>query len=101
MYDWFARTLVPIIVGTVLSVGAKYGFDLDATATAIVVTGLLIGAYNLLARGIEGMWPGAGRVLMSLGLSKNVPAYVRSNDPFLASKPPADGGRPAPPGTVS
>ncbi|WP_329520489.1 hypothetical protein [Spirillospora sp. NBC_01491] len=76
MYDSIVRTVVPLIVGVLVGQAARIGLDLDATAVTAVVTPAVTAVYYAAARWIETRYPAAGRVLLSLGLARGVPAYV-------------------------
>lgn len=81
MYAYITRTLIPIVVGALISWAATVGLDLPATETAIVITSIVTFAYGVTARLVETRWPAIGRVLISLGLTKYVPVYLPHNDP--------------------
>jgi hypothetical protein len=76
--EWATRTMVPIIAGTLITFGAKFGINLDNPALVIILTGIVTGAYVSLARWVEKMWPGSfvAKFLMSFGLASKQPAYV-------------------------
>jgi hypothetical protein len=78
MFDSIVRTLVPYIVGLVITLAAKVGLDLhpDVTLTQIV-TGAVALVYYAVARLLEQAWPGLGRVLLSFGLAARTPVYAR------------------------
>ena len=57
------RTIVPVIVGLALAGLLKLGIDVDETALATVVDGVIIGAYYALARWLESKWPNLGWLL--------------------------------------
>jgi hypothetical protein len=72
------RTVVPVIVGVLLGWAAKVGLNLPGGAVAEIATVVLTAVYYALARVVEQYWPNAGRVLLSLGLTKAVqPAYAK------------------------
>lgn len=86
--NWATRTLVPIIVGTAITFGARYGIDLDNSAMTVIVTGVITGLYVLLARWVEKMWPGSfiAKLLMSFGLAPKQPVYVPPSDPAVTTR---------------
>lgn len=70
------RTAVPIIVGLLLGWAARVGLDLPSGAVTEIVTAAITAGYYALARLVESRWPGAGRWLLSAGLTKAVlPQY--------------------------
>lgn len=92
MLDSIIRTLVPLIIGALITGAARLGFDLhpDMTVTEIV-TVLVTGAYYWLARFVEQHWPGVGRLLLSLGLARRTPVYIANGGKVTAGRvePPA------------
>lgn len=66
------RTVVPIVVGLVLSAPLVSGWDIDAGALEVVVTGAVTGAYYTVVRLLEEHV--APRFGWLLGLA-NRPAY--------------------------
>lgn len=73
------RTLVPYLVVVIGGFGAKYGFDLPVDALTLVVAALVTGAYYLVGRFVEQLWPGVGRFLLTLGMSSaGNPQYERT-----------------------
>lgn len=48
------RTVVPLVVGCVLSFGAWIGTDMDGEAVAIVVTSTVTATYYTVFRALEG-----------------------------------------------
>ena len=77
MYDSIIRTVVPLVVALVLGQAARIGLDLDEGAVTSIVTAVLGFAYYSVSRWVEVHYPAVGRVLLSLGLAKGVPAYVK------------------------
>jgi hypothetical protein len=75
------RTVVPVVVGTLLGLAAKVGFDLPAGAVTEIVTVVLTGVYYWLGRLVEQNWPGVGRYLLALGLTGKQPVYAVPNAP--------------------
>ncbi|MCW2919139.1 MAG: hypothetical protein JWN52_7207 [Actinomycetia bacterium] len=71
------RTLVPYLVAVLGAFAAKYGFDLPLDALTLVVAALVTGAYYVVARFIEYLWPGIGRILLGFGLKAGSPVYAR------------------------
>lgn len=63
----YIRTFVPVGVATVLTwLASKYGIILPeemSTQLAIAVTGLVIGIYYAIVRGLESRWPWFGKLL--------------------------------------
>lgn len=74
--NWATRTLIPIIVGTILAWAANVGLDIDSGAVLMIVTSVVVFAYASVARFIEKRWPALGKILMSLGLSSEQPVYL-------------------------
>lgn len=73
------RTIVPLIVGVLLAWAAKVGLNLPAGATTEILTVVLTAAYYTASRLIEQVWPQAGRILLSFGLTKaGSPTYMRT-----------------------
>lgn len=66
------RTIVPIVVGSVLAWLAQKNFNIDKDTAVQFATGLAIALYYLVARVLERRWPAAGLLLGS----KKQPAYV-------------------------
>ncbi|MFC5184359.1 hypothetical protein [Actinomadura harenae] len=77
MRDSILRTLVPLVVGTLVGWAAKIGLSLPADAVTAVLTPAITLAYYTGARLIEQVWPQAGRILLSLGLAQGSPSYSR------------------------
>ena len=77
MLDSIIRTCVPVIAGVLLGWAAKAGLDLPSGATTEIVTVVLTTAYYAAARFIEQTWPNLGNVLLSLGLARRTPVYVK------------------------
>jgi hypothetical protein len=84
MFDSIVRTLVPVVVGVLLGQAARLGLDLPEGAVTEVVTVVITTAYYAASRVIEKRWPGAGRVLLSLGLTGKEPVYVKELGPKRA-----------------
>lgn len=77
MFPSILRTIVPVLVGVLLAWTARVGLNLPAGATTEILTVVLTAAYYTVARFIEQVWPQAGRILLSLGLTKaGSPQYV-------------------------
>lgn len=57
------RTLVPIVVGFLLSQATRAGFDIPADQLTGVIEALITGAYYALVRIVELYWPAAGVLL--------------------------------------
>jgi multisubunit Na+/H+ antiporter MnhB subunit len=75
------RTVVPVVVGTLLGLAAKVGLDLPGGAVAALVTVVLTAAYYWLARLVEQTWPAVGRYLLALGLTGKQPLYFPPTAP--------------------
>lgn len=72
------RTVVPVVVGVLLGWAAKVGLNLPSGAVFEIVTVVLTAGYYALGRFVEQTWPNAGRVLLSLGLTKaGQPVYSK------------------------
>lgn len=74
------RTWVPIWVATGIALlAAKTGIVFDDTTDTYLTlgaSGAAISTWYALVRAVEVRWPGLGRVLLTLGLSKaGAPAY--------------------------
>lgn len=81
MLDSILRTLVPVVVGVLLGQAARLGLDLPAGAVTEIITVVLTTAYYALGRRVEHTWPGAGRLLLSLGLARRTPVYRKPRTP--------------------
>ena len=57
------RTVVPWAVGTAVTLGAKYGLDLDAEALTPIATIAVGAAYYAIVRKIEETKPEIGKLL--------------------------------------
>lgn len=57
------RTVVPIVVGLVISWLSGIGIDADPTAVENGVTVLIMGGYHTLIRLLESKWPWFGTLL--------------------------------------
>ena len=57
------RTVVPIVVGALLAVAARAGFDLDAGLAAPLVDAVIMGGYYTAVRVAEQRWPLVGVLL--------------------------------------
>lgn len=77
MLDSILRTVVPVVVGVLLGWAAKVGLNLPGGAVFEIVTVVLTAAYYALSRWVEQTWPGVGKVLLSLGLARKQPVYVK------------------------
>ena len=70
------RTLVPIVVGSLISWLASLGLDVGAqanTGLTIFLTALVNAVYYALVRALEKKWPVVGRFLLG---SSRVPEYT-------------------------
>lgn len=79
------RTIVPIVVGSILGLLTRIGLDIDVEgqqALATLIDSALIGAYYIVVRLIETKVPQAGWLL---GLAKTPDSY--SKDPVPAEGP--------------
>jgi multisubunit Na+/H+ antiporter MnhB subunit len=81
------RTVVPVVVGTLLGLAAKVGLDLPGGAVTALVTVVLTAAYYWLARLVEQTWPAAGRYLLALGLTGKQPMYFPPAAPTQRDRP--------------
>lgn len=77
MVDSILRTVVTYIVALLLGWAAKIGLGLDSNAVFVIITAIIGFVYYAAARFIEQKWPGLGRLLISFGLSRKEPVYVR------------------------
>jgi len=59
------RTITPIVVGWIVLVGLKAGFNLDANDVAAAVYPVVAAAYYVIARALERRWPSFGWLLGS------------------------------------
>lgn len=59
------RTVVPIIVGSVIGYLAQKGFNIDKDLAVQFTVAACIAGYYLLARVLERRWPAAGALLGS------------------------------------
>jgi uncharacterized membrane protein (DUF441 family) len=57
------RTIVPIVVGSIVAELARRGVDIDGAAVGQAVTAICIAAYYAAARALERRWPAAGWLL--------------------------------------
>ena len=57
------RTLVPIVVGFLLSQAARAGFSIPAEQLTGVIEALVTGSYYAVVRIVEQYWPAAGVLL--------------------------------------
>lgn len=58
------RTLVPVLVGSLLSVLTAWGLDLDPAAVTSVLTGAYTAVYYVAARWLERKFPSIGGFLL-------------------------------------
>lgn len=70
------RTVVPVIVGVLLTWAAKIGFNFTSDSVTAVVDVVVTGVYFWIARAIEQVWPALGSVLLSGGLTAKKPTYT-------------------------
>lgn len=77
MLSSIIRTAVPVIAGVLLGWAAKIGLDLPGDAVTEIVTVVLTTAYYAAARFIEQTWPRLGNGLLSLGLVRRTPVYIK------------------------
>ena len=77
MLDSIIRTCVPVIAGVLLGWAAKIGLDLPSDAVTEIVTAVLTTAYYAAGRFIEQTWPRLGNGLLSLGLTRRAPVYIK------------------------
>jgi hypothetical protein len=78
------RTVVPLVVGSVIGWLATRGVDVDASTIIPAVDAIIAGGYYALIRAAEKRWPSAGLMLGARG----APSY--------AAPPAAPNGFPAP-----
>lgn len=79
------RTLVPIIVGSVISAFAVAGMQIDKAGEeglTIFLTGAFISIYYLVVRLLEKRWPGVG---ILLGVAKTADSYSKGDSPETAN----------------
>jgi hypothetical protein len=70
------RTVVPMIVGTVVGWAANAGVvipEVTSDALTVAITGIASAVYYMAARAAEQRWPAAGRLLGHPG----APTYTR------------------------
>lgn len=70
------RTVVPMIVGTVVGWAANAGViipEVTSDALTVAITGVASAVYYVVARAAEQHWPAAGRMLGHRG----TPTYTR------------------------
>lgn len=70
------RTVVPMIVGTVVGWAANAGViipEVTSDALTVAITGVASAVYYVVARAAEQRWPAAGRMLGHRG----TPTYTR------------------------
>lgn len=83
------RTWVPIAIGAAITwLAATFGIVLgDDTSAPLTVAAVAIvtAFYYAVARWAEGRWPGLGRILLALGLTKGQPVYPA---PVTAARAP-------------
>lgn len=82
----FIRTVVPVVVGGIVSYLTTKGVNVDreaATGLATFLTGLVAAVYYLAARILESKYPKAGNLL---GVAKQ-PVYVQPVEPVNISTP--------------
>ncbi|MFG2002287.1 hypothetical protein ACGFNU_24355 [Spirillospora sp. NPDC048911] len=84
MLNSIIRTVVSKVVGALLGLALAVGVVVPAHLTemltvvlAAAVVGLVEVAYYVLGRVIEQRFPTAGKVVLSLGMAKGTPVYVR------------------------
>jgi hypothetical protein len=53
MLTWLVRTIVPLIVGVIITKAAQVGFDLPEAAVTDVTVAIVSGAYAVAARLLE------------------------------------------------
>jgi hypothetical protein len=70
------RTVVPLLVGVVLTYAAKIGLQLDEAAVLPFVTAVVTAAYYAVARIVE-HFTRYGRLLLTFGLTARQPVYVQ------------------------
>lgn len=59
------RTVVPVIVGIIITTVAKLNVEIDSGAVTDLVTAVVTGAYYAAVRWAESRWPQAGWLLGS------------------------------------
>lgn len=65
------RTIVPIVVGFVITQAARIGIELDSVSVGMIVTSVVSGVYYTVARLLEKKNPKAGLLLGK----KSTPKY--------------------------
>jgi hypothetical protein len=94
MLDSIVRTIVPKIVGVLLGLVPASVVVPDTLSTALTIA---VGAavlavveivYYVVGRLLEMRWPGAGRVLLGLGLPVGKPQYLRTTAGGAVRLPP-------------
>jgi len=76
MGDSIIRTVVPLIVGVILTQAARIGLDLPAGAVEEIVTVVAATVYYSAIRWLEQRYPAVGRWLLGLGIARNQPRYL-------------------------
>lgn len=72
------RTLVPITAGFIVAMLAKAGLHIDSETGAMAAVAVLSGLWYLIGRFAEPMVPLIGRIMLSMGLVKSAPVYVKT-----------------------
>lgn len=70
------RTIVPVVVGLIISTLATAGIEIDENSLRVVVDGLFVGGYYALVRVLEKQHPAIGWLL---GLPA-APSYDATSD---------------------
>jgi len=73
VYVSIKRTLIPVLVGSILAALTALGLDVDPEALLTVLTGIYSSAYYLLARYLEAKNPTIGKILLG---SDTTPLYL-------------------------
>jgi hypothetical protein len=77
MYASVIRTVVPLIVGILVTNALKLGVQLPEGSVTEIVTVLVSGAYYWVFRYAEQFKPLLGRIFLALGATAKQPVYVQ------------------------
>lgn len=75
VYVSIKRTLIPMLVGSILAGLTALGLDVDPEAVLTVLTGIYSSAYYLLARYLESKNPVYGKILLG---ADTTPLYLEA-----------------------
>lgn len=76
MRESIIRTVVPYLVGALLTAAAYFGLDIAPTIVTAFVAAVVGAVYHAVVRQLELRYPRLGRWLIAFGLTAQQPVYL-------------------------